>query len=723
MRRAGARAASAAVASALRQGFATPATPPPLLSFRGAGAQIRERMTSRCVTTPRAAPATPPLLPASARALLLHEHAIAAAASAALLARGRCCRTASSAAVAAVCCVAARAPVACCEARKSVALAAAPQPAPKSGMAELAALVREHWAQLLAVALLTLASTLLKLMCTRRTGALYESIKRVDGARRALPVKPLATVLGLRLGEGVFRALQSWVWARAAARIETQLQRKAFATLLSTDMAALDLTHTSALAGHVAQDAKVATLALETLAFKGVRNMTSVVGGAAALASVSSDISLLALSMVPPATLLFVAVGQWSARLAKAAAHKAQAATGFASERLGAVRTVRLLAQEDAECDRYEGALGAVRKARDAHSMAHAVHVGLLSALPGMGMGIWLFAGSELVARGLLSVGALTTVVPLVLEVATAAGGLSRLHASLMHGADAAARLGALSAAPHAIEGASGVQPPTCNADGVPQGAVRGAVAFHDVSFAYPARPDITVVDRFSLQLAPGEIFAIVGASGSGKSTIAALLTRLYDVGAGSITIDGVDIRALEPRTLRRTIGVVSQEPVLFSGSIRENIVYASPDATSEALHTAATAANAHAFITALPLGYETLVGERGAQLSGGQRQRIAIARVLLLQPRILLLDEATSALDSESEKLVAQALQAASAGKTCFIIAHRLSTVRRADRIGVMQSGKLVEVGTHEQLMALRGAYWRLVESAVFRDDEKDAD
>ncbi len=368
--------------------------------------------------------------------------------------------------------------------------------------------------------------------------------------------------------------------------------------------------------------------------------------------------------------------------------------------------------------------------------------------------------GSELVARGALSVGALTTVIPLVLEVAGALGGLSRLHASLVHGADAARRLGALDAAPHSIEG------PLTTA-GAALGSVRGAVQFRDVRFAYPVRPDVSVLNGFSLSLAPGEVFALVGASGGGKSTVAALLTRFYDVSSGQITLDGVDVRNLDPRALRQAIGHVTQEPVLFSGTIGENIAFAHPGAPQAAVEAAARAANAHAFITALPLGYDTPVGERGAQLSGGQRQRIAVARVLLLQPRLLLLvrrrrvcmrarehyaeaphaaqqDEATSALDSESERLVAEALQAASAGRTCIIIAHRLSTgaasrcvdlpfhpdltphalhaVRRANRIGVMSGGKLVEVGTHEELLALRGAYWRLVQSAVFREDTTPA-
>jgi ABC-type multidrug transport system fused ATPase/permease subunit len=500
----------------------------------------------------------------------------------------------------------------------------------ENGMAELYALAGEHWAPMLVVAMLTLASTVLKLLCTRRMGALYELASKLPaGVPSALQLRPLAAVLGLRLAEGCARALQAWTWARAAARIETALAARAFAALLSTDTAALDCAHSSLLASHAAQDAAEATRALETLAFKGVRNVTAVLAGGVALAAVSPDISLMALSMVPPATLLFLAVGAWGARLAKAAAARAQAASAFACERLGAFRTVRSFAQEQAQCARYETSLARVRAARDAHAAAHAAHVGLLTALPGIGMGCWLYAGAELVARGALSVGALTTVIPLVMEIAGALGGLSRLHASLVAGADAARRLCALSAAPRAIEGAHA---------GAPLRDVRGAVAFHNVRFAYPLRPDVLVLDGFALQLAPGETFALVGESGSGKSTVAALLTRLYDVQGGSVQLDGADVRSLDPRALRRAIGHVTQEPLLFSGSIADNIAFAQPGAPLEAVVEAAKAANAHAFVSALPRGYDTDVGERGAQLSGGQRQRIAIARVLLAQPRLLLL-------------------------------------------------------------------------------------
>jgi ABC-type multidrug transport system fused ATPase/permease subunit len=240
---------------------------------------------------------------------------------------------------------------------------------------------------------------------------------------------------------------------------------------------------------------------------------------------------------------------------------------------------------------------------------------------------------------------------------------------------------------------------------------VKGEVRFEAVRFAYPTRPDAQVLAGIDVTIAPGEMVALVGPSGSGKSTMAALLTRLYDPSEGAIFLDGRDLRTLSPDWLRRQIGVVSQEPLLFSCSIEENIRYGKQDATPEEIQAAARAANAHEFVSRFPEGYRTLVGERGAQLSGGQKQRIAIARAVLKDPRVLVLDEATSALDAESEHLVKEALDRLMTGRTTLVIAHRLSTVADADRVYVVEGGQIVQSGPHAQLVAEEGLYRRLVE------------
>jgi len=240
---------------------------------------------------------------------------------------------------------------------------------------------------------------------------------------------------------------------------------------------------------------------------------------------------------------------------------------------------------------------------------------------------------------------------------------------------------------------------------------VAGAVTFDKISFQYPTRPDVSVLRDFTLTLQAGEVVALVGPSGGGKSTVAALLSRFYDPSAGTVCLDGVPYRDLDPNWLRGQVGVVSQEPILFATSIRDNIRYARPDATEAEVEAAAQAANAHDFIGAFPEGYGTLVGERGVRLSGGQKQRVAIARAILKNPRVLVLDEATSALDAESEHLVQEALDRLMKGRTTVVIAHRLSTVRDADRVVVLDGGKVVQAGPHEALVAEDGLYRRLVE------------
>ena len=239
-------------------------------------------------------------------------------------------------------------------------------------------------------------------------------------------------------------------------------------------------------------------------------------------------------------------------------------------------------------------------------------------------------------------------------------------------------------------------------------------IRLKDVTFAYPTRPDIKVMENFSIDIEVGKTYALVGPSGCGKSTIIQLIQRFYDPLSGEVFVGGKDVRQLNTKWLRQHIGVVSQEPVLFDTTIAENIKYGKEGSTVAEVETAAKNANAHDFISALPEGYNTLVGEGGTQLSGGQKQRIAIARALIRDPKILLLDEATSALDTESEAIVQQALDAARAGRTTIVIAHRLSTIQNADVIASISNGKIVEKGTHSELMDKGGLYYELVTAQV---------
>ncbi|MCH91710.1 ABC transporter B family member 19-like, partial [Trifolium medium] len=246
--------------------------------------------------------------------------------------------------------------------------------------------------------------------------------------------------------------------------------------------------------------------------------------------------------------------------------------------------------------------------------------------------------------------------------------------------------------------------------DGKCLAEVNGNIEFKDVSFSYPSRPDVMIFRNFSIFFPAGKTVAVVGGSGSGKSTVVSLIERFYDPNDGQVLLDNVDIKTLQLKWLRDQIGLVNQEPALFATTIRENILYGKPDATNDEIEAATSAANAHSFITLLPNGYNTQVGERGVQLSGGQKQRIAIARAMLKNPKILLLDEATSALDAGSESIVQEALDRLMIGRTTVVVAHRLSTIRNVDSIAVIQQGVVVETGTHEELFAKGGTYASLI-------------
>jgi len=309
--------------------------------------------------------------------------------------------------------------------------------------------------------------------------------------------------------------------------------------------------------------------------------------------------------------------------------------------------------------------------------------------------------GGRLVLRGQMTVGGLTTFLVYTLIVAFSLGALADLWADFMRSLGAAERIFEL----------LDRTPEMAPSGGETLAHTRGEVALEEVRFAYPSRKDVQVIDGVSLRLSPDEVVAVVGPSGAGKSTLAALIARLYDPDSGRLRLDGRDLRDLDVGFLRRQIGTVAQEPILFSTSVAENIRYGRPGATDREIEAAARAANAHAFVERFPQGYQTLVGERGVQLSGGQKQRVAIARAVLKDPRILVLDEATSALDAESEHLVKEALERLMKGRTTLIIAHRLSTVKDADRVVVLDAGRIVQSGPHATLLREDGLYRRLVE------------
>ncbi|NDJ78280.1 MAG: ATP-binding cassette domain-containing protein, partial [Chloroflexi bacterium] len=393
-------------------------------------------------------------------------------------------------------------------------------------------------------------------------------------------------------------------------------------------------------------------------------------------------------------------------------------ATVVAEEVLHNIRSVKSYGREDYEIARYESALARTLDAVRRLITVRAVIGPALDFFMAVDIALILWFGGREVLDGRLTGGELIAFLLYTLVIAQSFSQLGGLLARTQEALGAVARVfQVLDTTPDLLDAP----------DAITLEHVAGRITFEAVTFSYDGDTDgaQTVLDDITLDISPGEIIALVGPSGAGKSTIFNLIPRFYDVTAGAVLVDGHDVRAVTQASLRAQIGIVPQETLLFGGTIRENIRYGRLDASEADLVAAAEAANAHPFITALPDGYETVVGERGVRLSGGQRQRVAIARAILKDPRILLLDEATASLDNESELLVQQALDRLMVGRTTLIIAHRLSTIRSAHRIAVLDGGHIVELGTHDDLLARGGLYARLYamqfrtrDSAAFRSE-----
>ncbi len=569
-----------------------------------------------------------------------------------------------------------------------------------TGVRRIVALARPEWRALAvgtACLFVASAATLYFPQALRSLfdGALSgpESVASVD--------RSAVLLLALGLVSAIASGIRFALFTTAGERVVAKLRKDVYAHLLDQEIAFFDEQRTGDLTSRLAADASVLQGAVSTNLSMFLRNGASVVGGIAMLFVTSFRLTLVMLAVVPAVALGAVAYGRRIRRVSRDVQDAVGDAASVGEEALAGIRTVRAFATEHAEGQRYGEAIDrsfVLAKKRNAMS---ATFMGVTMAAAMGSIALVLGYGGRLATRGEISVGALASFLVYTIVVAGSLGALSDLSADFLRAAGAAERIfDVLDRAP-TIPTQGGMQP----------AHVIGRVELDDVAFEYPTRRGVRALDGVSFTIEPGTVVALVGPSGSGKSTVAALLTRLYDPTMGAIRLDGAAIDTLDPKWLRRQIGVVAQEPLLFSTTILENLRYGRETASLEEVETASRAANAHDFIMRLPEGYATRVGERGAKLSGGQRQRLAIARALLKDPKLVILDEATSALDAESEHVVQEALDRLLEGRTVLVIAHRLSTVKNADRVLVLDGGRVAQEGTHHRLVAEVGLYRRLVE------------
>ncbi|GMT24278.1 hypothetical protein PFISCL1PPCAC_15575 [Pristionchus fissidentatus] len=584
-------------------------------------------------------------------------------------------------------------------------------------LSELASLIAPHSLWLVVAVVAAFMTALLNIQIPLFLGELIDAMAEIIkehsqlGAASLAPISPVVMKL---VASYAAQAGLTFIYITFLSvlgeRMAADLRKRLFNRLLHLDMTFFDGEKTAELSSRLNVDVQEFKSSFKVTIAQGLRTLAQVVGCMWSLCRISPRMTLFTMAVLP----VIISIGAFCGLLLRSLSRRAQSQTAIAStvsdEALSNIRTVRAFAMEGEEMRLFSRE---VDKGTLLHE-ALGAGIGLFQGgsnllLNGIVVSV-LYGGSGLIATGKLSAGDLMSFLVTAQTIQKSLAQLSITFGIALKGYTAGARV---------IQFAQLVPSESYNGEmKIPYHTLLGEIAFENVDFTYPSRPEHIVLNGLDLKVPAGQVVALCGPSGEGKSTIVSLLERFYEPSTGKITLDGKDITGMNVQWLRgKVIGLISQEPVLFATSIAENIRYGAPGASDHEVERAARLANAHSFIQSFPHGYNTIVGERGAQLSGGERQRIAIARALVKDPPILILDEATSALDTESERLVRDALDTAMRGRTVLIIAHRLSTIHNANKICVIRGGRVVEEGTHDELLKKKSIYAALVAAQKTKD------
>lgn len=512
--------------------------------------------------------------------------------------------------------------------------------------------------------------------------------------------KVCGVLLGIFLLGAICNYGRIYFMSTAGYRMTNSLRRQVFGAILRQEQGWFDTRPTGELVNRLSADTQIVGTALSMNISDGLRSTVMVVAGTSMMFYMSYELALVGLAIVPPIAGIAVVYGRFVRNISKKLQDALAESTKVAEERISNIRTVKSFGQENREIDMYHNAIKHVLSIGYKESKARGFFYGMTGFSGNVIIISVLYYGGVMITSNSLTVGNLSSFLLYAAYIGVSVSGLSSFYTDLNKSLGAATRLYEIIDREPIISNQGGIIPIE-----VPQGHIE----FKDIKFSYPSRDDVQIFHDLKLDIQPGQTVAVVGSSGSGKSTLGALLLRLYDPLAGEVLLDNNNIRDLNPSWLKKHVGTVSQEPILFSCSIKENILYGADDPdkiSEEEFKRVCKEANVLEFVQKLPQGFETVVGERGVMLSGGQKQRVALARALIKDPKILLLDEATSALDAQSEHLVQEALERVMKGRTVLTIAHRLSTIQNADLIAVLQDGQIVEKGNYQDLISKDGVF-----------------